>query len=307
MPFIHVSRSIEINASADRIYAILSDFNHWKFWSPWLTQEPTATVNISTDNKYYDWNGKRIGSGNMKIVNQSYLKSVEYDLNFVQPWKSEAKVKFNIRHNGDSCFLTWEMDSRLPLMMFWMKRKIETFISLDYERGLEMLKDYVELGEVPSEVKIIGEKEFEGIQYIGINAECSFDELGMNMKTNFEKMRPYLVEQQELVLDVGFSIYNNWDFKKKLVNYTSGFSVSTIPDDLSTEFISGSIPVKKVFTLEHKGAHRHIGNAWATGITLSRAKVYNGDKKQPFFEIYLNNPTKVAENELLSEIHFPLK
>lgn len=304
---INISKSIEINASADKIYKVLGDFNHWKYWSPWLLLEANAQVKVSDNAKYFEWEGKRIGTGNMKVMNETYLKLIEYDLNFLKPWKPEAKVQFNIQHNGDSCIVTWQMDSRLPFFMFWMKPKIETFTGLDYERGLEMLKDYMEQGEVPSEVSIIGEQEFEGMQYIGVNAECSFDKLAVHMKTNFRKMRTYLTEQEELVPGVGFSIYNSWDFKKKIVNYTSGFSVSEVPQDLSSECISGIIPKTSVFTVKHTGAYRHIGNAWAVSASLSRAKIFTPKKKSIFFEVYPDNPDEVTEKELCTEIHFPVK
>ncbi len=304
---ISVTRSIKIIASADKIYAVLGNFNHWKYWSPWLTQEPEAVFNVSENAKYYDWEGIRIGSGNMKVMNEIYLNSVEYDLNFLKPWKFKAKIKFKIKDNRDSCIITWIMDSSIPVFMFRKRRKMETYIAMNYKRGLEMLKDYIEKGVVISEVSIIGEQTFEGIKYIGLNTECSFDELGSQMKINFQKMRTYLVDQEQLALGLGFSIYNNWDFKNQLVNYTSGFSVTTLPKNMSAEFITGVIPKTNVFSLKHTGAYKHVVNAWATSESLSIAKIYTPKKKTPFFEVYLNNPNQVCEKELITEVHFPLK
>jgi hypothetical protein len=52
------------------------------------------------------------------------------------------------------------MDSKQPFFQFFLKGMMTSLIGMDYERGLRMLKDYVETGSVPSTL------EFPGIQEI---------------------------------------------------------------------------------------------------------------------------------------------
>jgi hypothetical protein len=40
MPKIHIGKLITIEASAEKVKSIITDFNHWKSWSPWLITEP---------------------------------------------------------------------------------------------------------------------------------------------------------------------------------------------------------------------------------------------------------------------------
>jgi hypothetical protein len=152
MPKINVTRSATINSSIDNVYTKLNDFNHWTKWSPWLIMEKGVKVNISDDAKYYEWKGDRVGEGNMNISLEDGSNSIEYDLTFLKPWKSEAKVKFLLSDNNNRTAVTWSMDSKLPFFMFWMKNMMEGFIGMDYERGLNMLKDYIEEGEVKSKL-----------------------------------------------------------------------------------------------------------------------------------------------------------
>jgi len=62
MPKTHVEKSITIAASAEKVKSIITDFNHWGHWSPWLILEPEAKVKISADGKTQEWEGKRTGS-----------------------------------------------------------------------------------------------------------------------------------------------------------------------------------------------------------------------------------------------------
>ncbi len=65
MPKTYVEKSININASIDKIKSVLTDFNHWQPWSPWLNLEPEAKVSVSANSKKQEWDGKRIGAGEM--------------------------------------------------------------------------------------------------------------------------------------------------------------------------------------------------------------------------------------------------
>ena len=65
MPKMHKKKSIDINAPAEKVYSILNDFNHWRPWSPWLIQEPEAEDKVLESGKFNEWDGKRVGAGNM--------------------------------------------------------------------------------------------------------------------------------------------------------------------------------------------------------------------------------------------------
>lgn len=129
--------------------------------------EPEATVNVEEGGKYYEWNGARIGSGNMRVSSEKENEFVELDLTFLKPWKSTSKVGFYMKEQGEGTEVTWTMDGSLPFFMFFMKKMMETFVGMDYDRGLRLLKDVVEDGEVHSKLDIEGKGEYPGGKYIG--------------------------------------------------------------------------------------------------------------------------------------------
>ncbi len=307
MPKLDVKKSIQINAPKEKIFKTLNDFNHWTKWSPWLIMDPNAKVAVSDDGKYYEWEGERVGSGNMNVIHETPDESIDYDLTFLKPWKSKSKVRFELKEEGKGIKVTWLMDSRLPFFMFWMKRMMTEFIGMDYERGLAMLKDYVEDGEVHSKLHFKGISHYDGCTYIGVKTDCTLDEVGPKMQEDLTKIGAYLEKHQDKVAGEPFSIYHKWDMVGKKVSYTSGVPVTSVPEDLPEDMISGSIPSTKVYTLEHVGQYAHLGNAWSTMYNMHRGKVFKPKKGIHPFEVYKNNPGEVPDDELVTEVNFAVK
>ncbi|MEL6389833.1 MAG: SRPBCC family protein, partial [Bacteroidota bacterium] len=154
MPKMHIHRTIDINAPKEDIKAVLTDFNQWQEWSPWLIAEPAAKVEIADDAQSYRWTGARTGEGEMAITSTTD-DLIKYDLRFIKPWKSESKVTFGLHAQEDHTKVSWTMDSSLPFFLFWMKKSMEAFVGSDYDRGLNMLKKKIETGSVPSKLEFV--------------------------------------------------------------------------------------------------------------------------------------------------------
>ncbi|MBV6644521.1 MAG: SRPBCC family protein [Cyclobacteriaceae bacterium] len=307
MPKMHINKSININASADKIFKVLNDFNQWTSWSPWLIMDPSAKVTVASDSKSYEWEGKRVGSGNMKILSEDGTKSIDYDLNFLKPWKSNAKVRFELKSEGDETKVSWLMDSSLPFFMFWMKKMMEGFVGMDYDRGLRMLKELVEDGKIHSKLEFRGNSSFSGFKYIGIKTSTSINNVGPQMEADFGKLGAFMKEHADIADQSAFSQYHKWDVVKDKVVYTSGVAVKSIPSDLPDGFVSGEIPSSNVHTVRHVGKYDHLGNAWSTLYAMQRGKELKLKKGVHPFEVYLNSPEEVDEKELITDINFAVK
>jgi predicted transcriptional regulator YdeE len=94
---------------------------------------------------------------------------------------------------------------------------------------------------------------------------------------------------------------------KSLTEYTSGFPVENVPSTIPEGFISGEAPSCEVYSIEHTGPYRHLGNAWSSGYMHMRTKLFRQNKKIAPFEIYGNEPQNVSENDLITTVHFPVK
>lgn len=301
-----ISRSITIEAPVDVVYQSILDFKEWPKWSPWLIAEPQCEVTYADDGKSYSWNGEFVGSGQMMVVDSRENESIHYDLQFLKPWKSFAKVAMLLEPVGSGTKVTWEMDSSLPFFMFFLKKMMEGFIGMDYERGLSMLKDLLETGEVPVKLEF-GETEVQPITLFGRGSECAIKDMPRKMVADIDLIHDAACKNEFVPKGKMYTIYHKWDVANGRVRYTTGYPVDEVPATLPEGFVTEEIPQIKAFTSQLTGPYRHLGNAWAAGIMRSRNGAFKQSRKVHPFEVYDNDPTTVEENDLMTTVHFPIR
>ena len=307
MPKFDVKKSVVIDAPKEKVHAVVRNFRDWIPWSPWLIAEPDCQVNYAADGNSYDWEGKIVGSGGMVISGEDAPHWIDYELNFLKPFKSHSKTQFQFEDQGAGTKTTWTMEGSLPFFLFWMKPMMSTFVGMDYERGLGMLKEYVEKGTVSSKLAFPGAASFPGCDYVGIKTTCNIKDIGPQMGRDFDKLDEWLAECGVEPTGKPFSIYHRWDPVKGVTEYTVGRALKTMPSDLPSGFITGSIPTCQTFRVEHTGQYHYLGNAWAAGMMYSRNKVFAKSKKIHPFEVYETHPDEVGGSEAVTMLHFPIK
>jgi len=309
MPTIHVSRSIMIDAPKESIHNILMHLQNASHWSPWLKMESEAQVAFSDRQgevgSGFSWNGELIGEGQMKIVHADE-ENIEVKIHFLKPFKSTAKSIFTLQEHEGQTEVIWHMQRTLPWFLFFMKNKMQAFIAMDYDRGLGMLKEYIEKGSVHSATMIEGVVEIEGRKYVGIPRTCSIQEVGEVMKTDYKRLFDFIAEHEILLEEMPFSIYNSFDIPNNRTEF-----ISCIPYDgevtLPSAFIQGEIPSQKAIKTVHTGSYKHLGNAWTAALSYARAKNIQTSKTMLGIEVYPNDPDDTPEELLTTEIYLPLK
>lgn len=309
MPAINVVRSIQIDTPPQEVYDLISDYSTWTSWSPWLCTEPDADVTVSDDSNSvgstYRWKGELVGQGMIEHRELIPGKLVNDDLEFLKPFKSSAKTKFELSPVAGGTILTWHMSSSLPWFMFFLKSMMEGMIAMDYDRGLKMIKDRLETGTVASTTKIRGIESVGPLHVIGVRRECLLKEIGSSMSEAFGEVQKKFAEHKLPTDGEMISIYNSMNIKTQSFDYTSGFAVpegTSIPAGLT----SWSLPLTKALAVEHVGAYHHLGNAWSAANQYARYKKLK-QAKCGAFEIYRNSPHAVPEAELQTDIYLPLK
>lgn len=305
MPKINVTKSIVINAPKDKIKTFLADFNNWISWSPWLICEPETKLKFADDGKFYEWEGNRIGSGQMKVTAESD-DNIDYDLTFLEPWKSKSKTSFNFKELEEGTEVTWIMNGSLPFFMFFMKKSMEIYIGMDYDRGLKMLKEEIEEGKIDSKLEIIGKTTFKGCNYIGIKTDTAFSKIDSVMEKDFLSLNTYIKENTIEVVGYPFSEYQKFNLVKDKIIYVAGFPVKEKPKNLPENFVYRSLPENKMQTVRHIGKYEHLGNAWSTIMMMDRNKEFKKNKKASPIEFYLNDPSQTKPAELITDISMPV-
>ncbi|MEO7754416.1 MAG: SRPBCC family protein [Terracoccus sp.] len=146
-----VSRSTEIDASPERLHALVDDFHEWQKWSPWegldanLEREysgPRSGVGAT-----YAWSGNsKAGRGRMELV-ESDPHHVAVDLEFSAPMKAHNRVDLTLTPLGDGrTGVEWLMTGPQNTVMRVMSKlySMEKMLGPDFERGLAQLKSVAE-------------------------------------------------------------------------------------------------------------------------------------------------------------------
>lgn len=149
----HVSKAEEITAPVDEVFATVRNFRKWPSWSSWLIAESECDVTFDENGSGYRWDGKFVGSGEMKLSGEIENERIEFDLHFLKPWESDAEVTMRLVEergpDSPSTRIVWEMSGALRFFLVGMKKSMSASIGMDYETGLAMLKDKLEQGRVP--------------------------------------------------------------------------------------------------------------------------------------------------------------
>jgi effector-binding domain-containing protein len=254
----------------------------------------------------YDWQGNKTGSGGMTLLSSSSNR-VDCDLQFLKPFKSEAEVAFDIQPLEDGqARVTWSMLSSLPIFMFWMKPMMIGMIKSDYNRGLLLLKDYVETGSIPSSTTVDGIVDVQQIYYVGTRAEAQLSDMADSIASSFQSLADASVSEQFSISGSPFCIYSSMDMKTQRSGYIAAVPTYD-PTPLEAPYVSAIRPACSALKVIHAGPYRHLGNAWSLIMAEAKERKLKIQKSQPPFEKYLNNPAEVDENDLITEIYLPIK
>ena len=305
----HVERSILVQAPKSKVKAFIEDFNHWNSWSPWTIAEPDCPIQIEgvagTHGHSMQWDGQIIGSGiNVLATNSDDL--LTFDLSFLKPFKSKAKTAFHLKEKDGATEVTWTMDSKMPFFLFFMVPMMKGMISMDYDRGLRMLKEVAEAGKVNASTTNQGVIDLNGFSYIGIKRNVSIDEIGEFMQKDFNSLTENLVHKHDVVPDQWVALYPKMDMKNMRMTYVAAISDEGLKEvPLSPEYIRGTVKSSKALEVKHEGSYDFIGNAWSMGSMYLRSKKIKHAGVP--YEKYWNHPHEVAPEELETSIYFPVK
>lgn len=146
-----LARSITINAPAERIYPLIANFRRWNDWSPWDKIDPNLERRFDGPEEgpgaHYAWTGnKKVGSGEMKILETTVPTRVLIELHFIVPFEATNSTEFTIKPVGAQSEVTWKMSGPSPLFMRMMGIlfSMEKAISKDFDNGLSAMKRVAE-------------------------------------------------------------------------------------------------------------------------------------------------------------------
>lgn len=323
---IHVKENTLIAISFNKKKKLLDyiyDLAKWREWSPWTCMDPTVKIECSQKSEehhhYMSWDGPIAGVGSI-TVNQVREDGADYDLVFIKPFKSMAKVSFNLSfHNDKETKVEWIMEGNLPFFLFFMKKFMESGVASDYRRGLKRLKFLVETGKIPAKLDFMDTpQEVSEFDFCGIETkQVPLDKLGPTMESNFKRIEAFTTalregqnlknNKEEFNITGGYCFYPKVNIIKMLFDYQAGHSYVGSYSKILREkgLMVKNIPPHRAIKVTLIGSYQFLDDAWAGIMMHQRALKLKPNKNIPPYEKYLvmgDDP-----NQYVTEIYFPVK
>lgn len=139
----------QMNCSPERVFGHVSNLNDYNRWNPWQKSDPSASNQITgspqTVGHKYAWEGKKVGVGSLTLRKISAPSSVEFDLQFIKPWKSQADDIWTFEARDGGTLVTWHNEGPLAYPMArLMGPMIKKQLQQQFYQGLQSLKEMSE-------------------------------------------------------------------------------------------------------------------------------------------------------------------
>lgn len=149
-------QSIEIDKPVDLVYGQVSDYHKWNAWNPWSNQDAEAKYHIEgipgTIGHKMSWESNKVGQGSLEIASVVTNELVEGDLQFIKPFKSSAKDKWQFENVGGKTRVVWTSEGKLSYpfgRLFGLS--LDETVGKQQKEGLQKLKAVCESTAVPEQ------------------------------------------------------------------------------------------------------------------------------------------------------------
>jgi uncharacterized protein YndB with AHSA1/START domain len=147
----HFERSIIINAPQQKVWEQTNNLKAIDKWSPFDDSDPniqkTFTGVDGAVGSSSNWKGnKEVGEGSQTITKITEPSFISLDLNFKEPFESQAVSTVTLVPEGAGTRATWAFDSKFPYPMnaISMFMGVESAIEGEFTKGLNSLKQLSE-------------------------------------------------------------------------------------------------------------------------------------------------------------------
>jgi effector-binding domain-containing protein/uncharacterized protein YndB with AHSA1/START domain len=304
---------IEIDAQPATVFALVNDFRRFTLWSPWRDTDPNARFVYSGSTRgqgaTMTWDGAIIGSGTQTIEESRPFEFVEIIMNKDEP--GEATSWFRLTPGVGTTIVHWgfEKDHGLNIVGRYFASMLGGIVARDYEAGLAKLKEMAE--SLPRadfsdlEIEHLVVKPMD-IAYLTTRSRPDPDAMSGAMgEAYFEILR--FIDDNALQ-DAGAPLAIMHTFSGAELVFDAAIPVRSVGNDTPSEgprVRLGSTYGGAVIRIRHVGPYRGLSTTHhKTGAYLAAMGI---ERNGPAWESYVSDPAKVAEEELLTYIYYPIR
>lgn len=301
-----VSRSLEIDASSESVFAAIVDFKTWPEWSPWLMHEPDARIDYSDgyqlEGGSYSWDGKLVGAGKLTHLSINPPARIDQQIEFKRPFKSINQVCWKFEDRGDQTLVTWEMSGRMPFLFRFMTRRMEPMIGRDYDLGLALLNGYLNHATSHPTIGFDGAQELEDFSYWAIPRNGNLRQLEAARQSDIETLQAAARGKTGLAL----TLYHQFDPLSS--NYQAEIAIPVTDGTPLSNYTRREFKGGRYFCMTLGGDHKFLPLGWYALSSHCRMHRVKPDMVRPALEIYHDNPAETGDsNQVRTALYLPIK
>lgn len=308
-----VEVSIEIDAHAATIFALVNDFHRFTLWSPWVETDPNARFLHSGANRgesaILTWDGSIIGSGSQMITESRPFNYVGIVMNPGEP--GEAKSWFALTPGVGTTMVTWgfEADYGMNILGRYFASMLGGIVASDYKDGLAALKDLAEslpsadFSDIEIEHIVV---EASDIAYLPATSRPEPAAISEAMGAAYFQILNFIDEHG--LSDAGAPLSITRDFSGAELSFDAAIPIRGLNDATPRNTVGvriGQTYAGPVIRVRHMGSYRQLS------VTHRKISAYLAalgiERNGPAWESYVSDPGNVAENDLMTYVYYPIK
>ena len=312
-----ISHTKLIKAPISAIYKTANDYKTWENWAPWMDQDTTLVITLNKKtvgvDAGYTWKSKKDAGGSMKTLSLQENKSIQQKIVFNNSGSSDVYWKFNEVKDGTK--VTWGIKGDLGLLekaAFAVAGGAELMFKPMIIDGLNNLEALIKKNESVKKYDKYsftsnGVDEYGGQYYVGLKAECSFDDLGATLDKILPDVLIYCMQNEIKKEGSLFNLYHKYDEKNKIVQVSSCVPVKDkvkVDSKYDVEVLTKGKYHKTTF----QGNYSHSDEAWEKAIEFVTKEGLTMDESRNPYEVYVKGHTQSKNPEdWITEIYLPVK
>ena len=151
-----VTRSAVVEAPVEEVFPHVNNLKNWEAWSPWAKLDPEAVNTYEGpeegEGAAFGWSGNSdIGEGKITITESKPNELIQFQLEFIRPFKSTCTTRFAFEPQDDQTSVTWTMQGHNNFMgkLIGLFMDYDAMIGRDFEAGFANLKKVSESDAAP--------------------------------------------------------------------------------------------------------------------------------------------------------------
>lgn len=304
-----VKRTRVIKAPVSLVFSIVNDYKTWQYWGPWqeidstiVYEFPSTTVGVGAT---YSWKGSS-GNGSMENIATVFNESIDDVVHFEGQGDASGYWRFKKMEEGVE--VTWGIKGEMPFLARFMAAKMDAEVGPMFERGLELLQNYVIKEMKVFSIVSTGAVDYGGGYYLFQTTSCKFDEVSSKMQEIFQNLNVFMQSNNIAAAGKPFNLNHKWDEAMQTAIFSCCIPIKErlITTDKTVQV--GIMNPQRVFKTILTGHYDNSNQAWETAYKNLEIQGFKAAPKGEPFEVFITHPEEEPNPaKWITEIYIPIE